>query len=37
MALLPQISGIVARQVGSVQGKVTAQVQSRVFGMVSKF
>ena len=37
MAILPQISGIIARQVGSIQGKVTAQVQSRVLEMLSKF
>jgi len=37
MALSSQISGIVARQVGSIQGKVTAQVQSRVLQMLQKF
>jgi len=34
---MADISGIVARQVGSIQGKVTAQVQSRVLEMLSKF
>lgn len=34
---MADISGIVARQVGSIQGKVTAQVQSRVLDMLSKF
>ena len=37
MTILPQISGLIARQVGSIQGKVTAQVQSRVLDMLSKF
>lgn len=31
------ISGIIARQVGSIQGKITAQVQTRVLDMLSKF
>lgn len=34
---MANISGMVARQVGSIQGKVTAQVQSRVLEMLSKF
>jgi hypothetical protein len=37
MARLPQISGIIARQVGSIQGKVSAQVQDRVLEILSKF
>ena len=37
MAKLPQISGIVARQVGSIQGKVSAQVQGRILEILSKF
>jgi hypothetical protein len=37
MAKIPQISGIVARQVGAIQGKVTAQVQGRVLAILSKF
>lgn len=37
MAIIPQISGIIARQVGNVQGKVSAQVQGRVLDILSKF
>jgi len=37
MSTLPKISGIIARQVGSIQGKVTAQVQNRVLEILSKF
>jgi len=37
MARLPQISGIIARQVGNIQGKVSAQVQGRVLEILSKF
>lgn len=37
MATIPQISGIIARQVGSIQGKVSAQVQGRVLEILSKF
>lgn len=37
MAIIPQISGIIARQVGSIQGKVSAQVQGRVLDILSKF
>lgn len=37
MARIPQISGIIARQVGSIQGKITAQVQGRVLDILSKF
>mgnify|MGYP000234515111 CR=1 FL=1 len=37
MAIIPQISGIIARQVGSIQGKVSAQVQGRVLDILEKF
>lgn len=37
MAIIPQVSGIIARQVGSIQGKVSAQVQGRVLDILSKF
>lgn len=37
MASIPQISGIIARQIGSIQGKVSAQVQGRVLDILSKF
>jgi len=37
MSTLPKISGIIARQVGSIQGKVTAQVQNRVLDILNKF
>lgn len=37
MAGLPQISGIIARQVGNIQGKVSAQVQGRILEILSKF
>jgi len=37
MAIIPQISGVIARQVGSIQGKVSAQVQGRVLDILSKF
>lgn len=37
MAGVPQISGIIARQVGSVQGKLVNQVQGQVLSVLSKF
>jgi hypothetical protein len=37
MAIIPQISGIVARQVGSIQGKLVSQVQGQVLNVLSKF
>ena len=37
MAGFPQISGIISRQVGSIQGKLTSQVQGRVLEILSKF
>lgn len=37
MAIFPQISGIIARQIGNIQGKVSAQVQGRVLDILSKF
>lgn len=37
MAIVPQISGIIARQVGAIQGKISAQVQGRVLEILSKF
>ena len=37
MAIIPQISGVIARQVGSLQGKISAQVQGRVLDILSKF
>lgn len=37
MAVVPQISGIIARQVGSVQGKLVNQVQGQVLSVLSKF
>jgi len=37
MALKSQLAGLVARQVGALQGKLTAQVQDRVLETVSKF
>lgn len=37
MSGISDISGIVSRQVGSIQGKITAQVQSRVLEMLTKF
>ena len=37
MAIIPQISGVIARQVGNIQGKVSAQVQGRVLEILSKF
>jgi hypothetical protein len=37
MAAIPELSGIIARQIGSIQGKLSAQVQSRVLAMLSKF
>jgi len=37
MAIIPQISGIIARQVGSVQGKLVNQVQGQVLSVLSKF
>jgi hypothetical protein len=37
MARIPSISGIIARQVGSIQGKLTTQVQGRVLEILSKF
>ena len=37
MALKSQLAGLVARQVGALQGKLTAQVQNRVLETVSKF
>lgn len=37
MAVVPQLSGIVARQVGAIQGKISAQVQGRVLAILSKF
>ena len=37
MAFYPKIAGIVAQQVGNIQGKVTSQVQSEVFKILSKF
>jgi hypothetical protein len=33
----PQLSGIIARQIGSIQGKLVSQVQSQVFNVLSKF
>ena len=37
MAAIPELSGIIARQVGAIQGKLSAQVESRVLAMLSKF
>lgn len=37
MAIIPQISGIIARQVGNIQGKVSTQVQGKVLDILSKF
>ena len=37
MALKSQLAGLVARQVGALQGKLTAQVQDRVLEIVSRF
>jgi hypothetical protein len=37
MAFYPKIAGVVAQLVGSIQGKVTAQVQSEVFKVLAKF
>ena len=37
MAIKSQLAGLVARQVGALQGKLTAQVQDRVLETVSKF
>ena len=37
MALTPQLSGIIARQVGSIQGKLVSQVQGQVLSVLSKF
>lgn len=37
MASFPQISGIIARQVGSIQGKLSSQVQGRVLSILSQF
>ncbi len=37
MARLPQLSGIIARQVGSIQGKLVNQVQNQVLNVLSKF
>lgn len=37
MAFQPQIAGIVARQVGSIQGKLVTQIQGRVLEVLSKF
>lgn len=35
--ILPQLSGIIARQVGSIQGKLVSQVQGQVLNVLSKF
>ena len=37
MAVNSQLAGLIARQVGALQGKLTAQVQDRVLETVSKF
>lgn len=37
MALQSQLSGAIARQVGSIQGKLVSQVQSQVLDILSKF
>lgn len=37
MAFLPQLSGIIARQVGSIQGKLVSQIQGQVLNVLSKF
>lgn len=37
MALKSQLAGLVARQVGALQGKLTAQVQDRVLETVARF
>jgi hypothetical protein len=34
---IPTISGIIARQIGSLQGKVVTQVQGRILNILSKF
>jgi hypothetical protein len=34
---LPELSGIIARQVGSIQGKLVSQVQNQVLNVLSKF
>jgi hypothetical protein len=34
---LPKISGAIAKQVGSIQGKLVSQVQGQVFNILSKF
>lgn len=37
MAVVPQISGIISRQVGTIQGKLVSQVQGQVLNVLSKF
>jgi hypothetical protein len=37
MSLNPKIAGVVAQQVGNIQGKLTAQVQSEVFKVLTEF
>jgi hypothetical protein len=37
MIRLPQLSGIIAKQVGSIQGKLVNQVQNQVLNVLSKF
>jgi hypothetical protein len=34
---LPKLSGVIARQVGSIQGKLVSQVQGQVLNILSKF
>lgn len=37
MAKIPQLSGIIARQVGSIQGKLISQLVNQVLSILSKF
>jgi hypothetical protein len=37
MAILPELSAIIAAQVGSIQGKLESQVEDRVLDILSKF
>lgn len=37
MAGIPQLSGIIARQVGNIQGKLVSQIESQVLSVLSKF
>lgn len=37
MAKIPQLSGIIARQIGSIQGKLVSQIEGQVLNILSKF